>query len=104
MDLLYSRYANPAEFMNAYIMQGRFGEFVDNILKMDRERKKETAQKYQDDRLWLAYIHSMTEQSFRDWKNGLIRNKEPASYTMTDKQAAIVKNHVKGILNRIVPV
>ncbi len=104
MDLLYSRYTNPTEFMNAYIMQGRFGEFVDNILKMDRERKKETAQKKQDDRLWLAYIHSMSEQSFHDWKNELMGDKEPTNYAMTDKQSYAVKNRVKGILNRITPV
>ncbi len=104
MDLLYSRYASPAEFMNTYIRQGRFGEFVDNIFKMDRERRKETAQKNQDDMLWLAYIHSMSEQSFNDWKNGLMENKEPVSCAMTNKEVAAVKDHVKGILNRIAPV
>lgn len=45
MDLLYSRYASPDRFMKTYIDQGRFGEFVANIIEMDMERKKEAVQK-----------------------------------------------------------
>ena len=77
--------------METYIEQGRFGEFVTNILEMEMERKKETAQKDEDYKLWLAYIHSMTDQSFHDWKKGLMEKKEPVSYAMTDKQVDIVK-------------
>lgn len=104
MDLLYSKYASPVEFMNTYIEQGRFGEFVVNIIEMDIKRKKETAQKEEDQKLWLAYIHSMTDQSFHDWKNGLTQKKEPVSYSMTDKQVDAVKQQARGILNKFSPV
>lgn len=104
MDLLYSRYASPAEFMGTYIEQGRFGEFVANILEMDTKWKKETAQKDEDNKLWLAYIHSMTDQSFQDWKKGLMQNQEPVSYSMSDKQVNAVKQQARGILNKFSPV
>ena len=45
MDLLYSRYASPMEFMNVYIEQECFGEFVTKILEMETERKEQEAQK-----------------------------------------------------------
>ena len=90
--------------MNTYIEQGRFGEFVSFILEADVKRRKEAVQKEDDDKLWLAYIHSMTEQSFHDWKKELLQKKEPVSYAMTDKQVDAVKQQARGILNRISPV
>lgn len=103
MDLLYSRYADPGGFMNSYIAQGRFGEFVTGILERDTQRKREAAQKIEDDRLWFAYLLSMTEKSFSDWKNELSQGKEAASYAMTDRQIDTVKQQAKEILNRISP-
>ena len=90
--------------MGTYIEQGRFGEFVANILEMDMKRKKETVQKDEDNKLWLAYIHSMTDQSFQDWKKGLMQNQEPVSYSMSDKQVDAVKQQARGILNKFSPV
>ncbi|MDE6975014.1 MAG: hypothetical protein K2P38_18290 [Lachnospiraceae bacterium] len=103
MNLLYSRYASPDQFMGTYIRQGRFGEFVSFILEEDGKRQKEAARKEKDDKLWLAYIHSMADQSFHDWKKGLTQEKEPASYGMTDKQVANVKQKAKGILKKFSP-
>ncbi len=70
MDLLYSRYASPKEFMNTYIENGRFGEFVEEILEMEYKRKKEAADKENDQKLWTMYIHSEArmEMSFNEWK------------------------------------
>ncbi|MBD5550481.1 MAG: hypothetical protein HDQ96_04795 [Lachnospiraceae bacterium] len=104
MDLLYSRYADPKELMNIYIRQGRFGEFVAGICEMDMKRKKEVIQKDEENRLWLAYIHSMTDKSFRDWKEELMKIKESADYDMTNAQVNAVKQQVRGILDRITPV
>lgn len=102
MDLLYSRYASPFEFMGIYIGQGRFGEFVGSILEMDIRRKKETAQKDDEDKLWLAYIHSMTDKTFTDWKDEL--KQEPVLYSMSDKQIDTVKQQAKEILRKVQPV
>lgn len=104
MDLLYSRYAGPTQFMSTYIEQGRLGEFVSFVIGEDNKRRKEAAQKEKDDKLWLAYIHNMTDQSFHDWKSGLMEKQEPVSYTMTDKQVDAVKQQAKEILNKFSPV
>ena len=89
------------EFMNIYIDQGQLSEFVTRILLTDRKNKEETAQKEDDDRLWLAYIHSMTDMSFHDWKDELRKKKEPVVMGMTDKQVEAIKQHARGILKRI---
>lgn len=101
MDLLYSRYASPVEFMKTYIDQGRFGEFVTGILEMDAERKKETALKENDDKLWLAYIHSMTDKSFHDWKDELQQKQEPKTHSMTNEQVDGAKKQAREILKKV---
>lgn len=91
------------EFMNLYINQGRFGEFVTEIIEMDFKRKQEEAKKEEDNKLWTAYVHSMTDKSFIEWKEGLEQQKEPVSYAMTNEQVEAVKQQAKGILSRISP-
>lgn len=104
MDLLYSRYASPLELMSIYLEQGRFGEFVSEIIEMDYKRKQEEAEKEDDNRLWIAYVLSMSDKSFTEWKKGLTQKKEPVSYSMTNAQVEAVKQQAKGILNKISPV
>ena len=92
------------EFMRLYIEQGRFGEFVTEILKMDSKRKQEAAKEKDDDRLWEAYIRSMSEKSFSEWKKDLFEQKQPENYSMTNEQVADVKEQARGILKKISPV
>lgn len=103
MDLLYSRYASPVQFMNAYINQGRFGEFVSEIFEMDFKRKQEEARKEEDNKLWIAYLLSASGQSFNEWRKGLKQEKEPVSYSMTDEETDAVKQQARGILSRFSP-
>lgn len=100
MDLLFSRYASPMDFMMLYIEQGRFGEFVTEIVAMDNERKRETEEKEADDKLWQIYIRSSTEKSFQNWKKELGQRKEPATLSMTDEQVENEKAKARGILQR----
>jgi hypothetical protein len=107
MDLLFSRYASPMEFMKMYIDQGRFGEFVTEILAMDAKRREEKTKKENDDKLWTAYLLcGDREQTFNEWKAGLSQKQKekPESYAMTDEQVGAVMQHSKGILNKISPV
>lgn len=104
MDLLYSRYASPHNFMKLYIDQGRFGEFVYEIVELDIKRKKEELEKINENRLWDAYIHSMSDKTFVEWKQELQTKKEPVSYSMTSKEITEVKQHTADILKRISPV
>lgn len=73
MDLLYSRYSDPFGFMKPYIEQGRFGELVFNIVKQEQERRKEKAEKDEEEKLWMAYVHSYSDKSFIDWKAEVLK-------------------------------
>ena len=92
------------ELMKIYIDQGRFGEFVTEIIDMDFKRKQEEAEKEEDNRLWLAFIHSASDKNFSEWKKSLQQKKEPEDYSMTDEQVADVKEQAKEILKKISPV
>ena len=105
MDLLFSRYASPMEFMKLYINQGRFGEFVEEILAMDNKRREEENKKEDDNKLWIAYLLSgAKEQTFKEWKSVLTQKEEPVSYAMTTEQIEAQKQHSRGILKKISPV
>ena len=106
MDLLFSRYASPLDFMKLYINQGRFGEFVEGIISLENKRKKEEQEKENDDKLWQAYIRSMSEKSFMDWKKELKEesNKQPETLSMTNERVADVKEQARGILKSFSPV
>lgn len=68
MDLLFQKYASPFDLMNTYINNGRFGEFVTEFIKIERKRKREQLEKEENNKLWEAYIHSFSDESFDDWK------------------------------------
>ena len=88
-----------------YINNGRFGEFVAEVLAMDKKRKDEEAEKENDNKLWTAYLLSgAKDQSFNEWKAGLATKEEPVSYAMTTEQIEAEKQHAKGILKKISPV
>ena len=73
MDMLYSRYSNPLDLVNMYINQGRFGTFVKGFLDAEYKRKVEEAEKDKDLKLWIAYVHSDSKESFGTWKNNICK-------------------------------
>lgn len=76
MDLMYSRYTNPTEFMNRYINQGRFGELVTELINAECKRRIEEVEQKEDEKLWIAYLLGGHEESFLEWKRELIRSTE----------------------------
>lgn len=58
--------------MNLYINQGRFGEFVRNVVQKEYEHKREKRENDDDWKLWVAYIHGIHEESFVEWKKMLL--------------------------------
>lgn len=56
-----------------YIKRGRFGEFVTNILLQEEKRKKEEAEKDNEQKLWMMYVHSMSGKSFNEWKQEVVK-------------------------------
>lgn len=101
MDLLFSRYADPYKFMAPYIEEGRFGEFVINIVTQEQERRKEQADRIEEDKLWNAYVHSYSDKSFIDWKAEVLK---PASKTGTGKKDDDMTNDdINNIMNDLFP-
>ena len=99
MDLLYSRYANPQELMRLYIDNGRFGEFVNEIVIDENKRRKEQAEKDVDDRLWIAYVHSYSDLSFDDYKATVMKPASPHSSGKKDDD--MTKDDIDNLLNRL---
>lgn len=102
MDLLYSRYASPMELMHIYINQGRFGEFVTEVLEMNYKRKLEEAEKENDHKLWDIYVKGVTDKSFTEWKKELMNQSQtkPISYVMTDDQVQSTIDKSRQILKK----
>lgn len=98
MGLLFERYASPIEFMNLYIEQGRFGEFVQEIILMDSRRKQEEAEKEDNQKMWDLYLHSMSDKSFNDWKKELQTQNQPVTHAMSEAQVDATINNSREIL------
>lgn len=99
MDLLYSRYSNPMDLMEHYMNQGRFGEFVTNIIELEHERKKEEAKKLEEQKLWSLYMNSAFEGSFSEWKKQVLK---PAKKGHT-RDEDMTQDDALGIVNRFLP-
>lgn len=99
MDLLFSRYASPFEFMRPYIETGQFGEFVTEIILAENRRRKEQAEKEDENMLWAAYIHSFSDKSYVDWKSEVLK---PASPESTGKKDEDMTNaDIDALLKRL---
>lgn len=97
MDLLYSRYSRPMDLMKRYIDRGRLGTFVQEVISLDYERKKQEAEKEQDWMLWVAYVHSYSDKSFTEWKKSVMK---PASTTRRHgSDAEMTEKDVQAIMN-----
>lgn len=99
MDLLFSRYASPFEFMRPYIEQGRFGEFVTEIITAENKRRKEQTEKEDEEKLWNAYIHSYSEKSFVDWRADVMKPASPKSTGKKDED--MTKADIDNLMNRL---
>lgn len=102
MNMLYEKYAAPTTLMQIYIEQSRFGEFIYNFLRIEQEKRRMKAEQEDDRRLWIAYVHSMSDKNFHDWKEDLKKKISPVSYEMTEKQVKDTVKLSRNILNRAV--
>lgn len=86
--------------------QGRFGEFVTEILLSEKRRKEETAEKESEDRLWAAYIHSYSEKSYVEWKAELMgrvttSNSAKTGIPTAKRDADLTNEDVDNIIKRL---
>ncbi|MBQ8982713.1 MAG: hypothetical protein IJ079_03915 [Lachnospiraceae bacterium] len=56
--------------------QGRFGEFVEQVIDADRKRQREEQEQEADRKLWMAYIRGHHEESYSEWKEHLIEKSD----------------------------
>ena len=99
MDMLYSRYSNPLDLMRIYINQGRFGAFVEGFLSEEADRITKERERYNDMKLWMAYVHSMSKQSYSDWKNSVL----PANRAAKGNDESLDDDGIKSIIDRMFP-
>ena len=89
--------------MNLYINQGRFGEFVSEIVRLENDRIIAEAEQIEQDRWFELYLRSGSDKSFNDWKKEVIANQpeQNQSLLMTDEQIQEQYDKSKEILKKI---
>lgn len=77
------------DLVRLYISRGRFGEFVANVIEAENARRAEQAEKDEDWKLWLIYVHSYSDESFSQWKKRVTsagnQNRKTSDYDLTDE-------------------
>ena len=99
MDLLYSRYASPMDLMHMYFEQGRFGEFVENIVSLEKERRNAEIEKENERMLWEMYIHSMSNESYRDWRRRVLGGSSSSESTSSGGDEDLTDSEITDIIN-----
>lgn len=101
MDMLYARYSCPMDLVKSYIRRRRFGEFVHGFIEAEIERRKEEAEKEEGLKEWIAYVHSYSEKSFKEWREDLIgtadTKKKTAGKSDRDLDAAGIDAIMKNV-------
>ncbi len=87
MDMLYARYSSPMDLLYTYINQRRFGDFIKGFIQVENDRKKAEADRDEELKEWIAYVHSYSEKSFDDWKADLIGSTEARTGNKPGKKA-----------------
>jgi hypothetical protein len=101
MDMLYRAYSNPLDLMNMYINQGRFGKFVTGFLEAEYKRRKDEAEKDFDWKLWMMYINSITDKSYGEWKDDVL--KDTSDRTRKTKDDDLTDDGIKTIMDKLFP-
>ena len=72
--------------------------FVQEFLKSEYKRKKDKANEDKEWKLWLAYVHSYSEEPFGTWKQKVDGSSEPngSDFNLDD-------NGIKSIINNLFP-
>lgn len=83
-----------------YINRGRFGEFVTSIIEAENERKKEQAEKEDDLKLWLIYVHTTMEESFLTWKDKVLHG---GNKRKKGTDADLTDDGIKAIIDDLFP-
>ena len=86
--------------MRMYIKRGRFGEFVDECIAAENQRILEEADKENEQKLWLMYVHSRTDKSFNDWKAEVLK---PAPKKKGGRDEDMTDEDIMNLINGLFP-
>lgn len=82
--------------MRMYIKRGRFGEFVEECIDSENKRRSEEAEKENEQKLWLMYVHSRADKSFNDWKAEVLK---PAAQHKGSRDENMTDEDITDIIN-----
>lgn len=89
------------DLMNSYINRGQFGKFVSSFLEAEYQTRKEEAEKDDDWKLWVMYIHSMADESFLDWKKRVLGNSDSKRKANRDNE--LTDDGINAIITDLFP-
>ena len=102
MDMLYRAYSNPLDLMNMYINQGRFGKFVTGFLEAEYDRRKEDAERDEEWKLWIMYVHSYSDKAFGEWKSEVIKTAKTDT-RKANKDQELTDDGIQSIVHGLFP-
>lgn len=79
--------------------QGRFGEFVYEIISSENKRRKDEAKKENDRKMWELYLHSYSDKSFDGWKEEVEQNTK--NKTVGKRDAELTNKDVDAIIKNL---
>jgi hypothetical protein len=81
-----------------YIKQGRFGKFVKEFLESEYNRKKDKDAEDKEWKLWVAYVHSYSEEPYGIWKQ-----KVDGSSEANGNDSNLDDKGIKSIIDNLFP-
>lgn len=71
------------------------------FLQAEYERRQVEAEKDFDWKLWMMYINSVTEMSYGEWKDSVLKN--TSDKTRKNKDDDLTVDDIQGIMNELFP-
>ena len=87
------------DLVKRYISQGRFGTFVNGFIEAEYERRKQEAEKENDLKLWIAYVHSYSEKTYDEWKKQIFQTSSTTKAGKSD--ADLTDEGIKAIIDSL---
>ena len=82
-----------------YITHRRFGKFVHGFIEAEYERKKQEAERDNDWKLWVAYVHSYSDKSYDEWKKQVFQTSSTKKAGKSD--ADLTDEGIKSIIDSL---
>lgn len=99
--MLYRAYSSPMDLVKQYIKRGRFGAFVQKFLESEYKHRKDKSEEDKEWKLWVAYVHSYSEEPFGSWKQKVVQTDNSGTSGGSDE--SLDDNGIMSIINELFP-